>query len=158
MKKKFIFTIFALCIAACAVTTVGCRQNNDSSNDSSNSGQLPALEFTQTTLEMVLGESNQLPSLSLEEGETVTYSSNNEKVATISAEGFVESKGVGSASIKATTSLGRTAFVQVVVYDPEFYPVYVHCDGGADREGRQILSGHQHLRSDPGLHRTARGG
>ena len=123
MKKKFIFTIFALCIAACAVTTVGCRQNNDSSNDSSDSGQLPALEFTQTTLEMVLGESNQLPSLSLEEGETVTYSSNNEKVATISAEGFVESKGVGSASIKATTSLGRTAFVQVVVYDPEFYPV-----------------------------------
>ena len=77
MKKKFIFTIFALCIAACAVTTVGCRQNNDSSNDSSDSGQLPALEFTQTTLEMVLGESNQLPSLSLEEGETVTYSSDD---------------------------------------------------------------------------------
>lgn len=119
MKKKLIFAIIALCMTICAFTAVGCGKKEEDGG----SAQLPTLEFTQNTIEMILGESKQLPGLSLVENETVSYFSNNESIVTVSAEGLVESKAVGSAAIKATTSTGRTAIIEIIVYDTEFYPV-----------------------------------
>ena len=121
MKKRYILTLIALCMATCAFA--GCDGSGATSVDSSSSELLPSLSFAENKLEMILGESKQVPALVLEEGETVVYSSNDESVAIVSAAGVVESKGIGSAVVKATTSTGRTALVQIVVYDPEYYPI-----------------------------------
>ena len=118
MKKKFILLLSALCIGAFAI---GCSESNKGNGGSS--AEQPALEFAQNKIEMLLGETKQLSLLALEEGETVVYSSNDESVLTVSQTGVVEGKGVGYAVVKATSSLGRTAFAQVNVHDPLSYPV-----------------------------------
>ncbi len=81
------------------------------------------MELAENKIEMVLGETEQISILSLEEGETVVYTSNDETVVTVTAEGVVEGLKVGSAVVKAMTSTGRSALIQVTVYDPEFYPI-----------------------------------
>lgn len=124
MKKKFILTLIALCMATCAFAACGGGSNGGGTSvESSSSEVVPSLSFAENKVEMILGETKQIPALSLEEGETVAYSSNDESVATVSSEGMVEGKSVGSAVVKATTSTGRTALVQIIVYDPEFHPI-----------------------------------
>lgn len=125
MKKKFIFALIALCTATCALSMMGACKNEPASSSSvgnESSSTLP-LELAEKKIEVILGESKQITALSLDEGETVSYISNDESVVTVTATGVVEGVKVGSAVVKATTSLGRSALVQVTVYDPEFYPI-----------------------------------
>ena len=120
MKKKIILLLSALFLGSFAF---GCSEGNSSTNSSDNSPEGPALEFVQNKIEMLLGESKQLSLLQLEAGETVSYTSNDEGVLTVTQTGLAESKGIGYAVVKATTSLGRTAFVQINVHDPLSYPI-----------------------------------
>ena len=122
MKKKFIFALIALCTLTCAFGMGACDNKNNDSTGNESSSVLP-LEVAEKKIEMILGETKQISVLSLEEGETVSYTSNDETVVTVSAEGVVEGVKIGSAVVKATTSLGRSTLIQVTVYDPEFYPV-----------------------------------
>ena len=121
MKKKFILTFLATCLTTCALGGVACGKETNNSSDSVI--ETPALELAENKIEMILGETKQISVLSLEKGETVSYLSNDETVVTVSADGVIEGKKVGSAVVKATTSTGRSALAQITVYDPEFYPI-----------------------------------
>lgn len=108
-------------MATCAFAA--CGGGGETSVESSSSMEQPALSFTENKVELILGQTKQVPALSLQDGETVTYSSNDESIAIVSQTGLVEGEGIGSAVVKATTSTGRIALVQIIVYDPEYYPV-----------------------------------
>ena len=124
MKKKIILLFLSMCMA---LTAAACS-DEESSSVSENSSVTQS-EETETTLELengkidlLLGQTEQLVVLDLA-GETVTYSSNDENVVTVSADGVITATGIGTAVVKAMTASGRSALAQITVYDPEFYPI-----------------------------------
>ena len=126
MKKKYILTLIALCMTVCVFGATACKgkKNPDSSSQSESSEEvsLPSLTFTERKIEMLVGETRQLSFADLEDGETVTYTTNDASVVSVSGNGVVEGKGVGTAVVKAISSTGRSGLIEVVVYDPETYP------------------------------------
>ena len=141
MKKKYILTLIALCMSACALGATACKDRGSSDSDSLSQSEssvgeevtVPSLQFTDGKVEMLLGETKQLSVGNLEAGETVvTYTSNDENVVTVSESGLIEGKGVGLAVVKATSSTGRSGLIQITVYDPESYPIpYLSLDYSA---------------------------
>lgn len=131
MKKKYLFTLIALCMTACAFSATACKgkdSGEDSVSQSESSIQqeeetVESLQFTDGKIEMLLGETKQLSLSNLDVGETVTYTSNDSNVLTVSDSGVIEAKGIGSAVVKAMGSSGRSGLIQITVYDPESYPV-----------------------------------
>ena len=88
-----------------ALFTVGCGGGQKAENSQP---QESVLQFETAKVEMLVGETAQLSILNLEEDETVLYTSNDERVASVTDSGLVEGKNVGSAVVKATTNQGRT--------------------------------------------------
>lgn len=90
----------------------------------------PQLAWSVETLEIVKGESFTAPTLTAAAGfdmSIVTYSSSNQSVATIDESGVLEIKGVGNATITATSPattnfLPGTASYQLIVNRPEATP------------------------------------
>ncbi len=124
MKNKFILILFALCIAACAA--IGCAPDKTKPSESetpTEGDSLPHLEFTQSKIELLVGDVARISVKNAEKGETFVYTVTDENVATVNENGEAEGKGVGSAVIKAVSDLGRSGLVRVSVYDPENYPV-----------------------------------
>lgn len=113
-------------MATFAVFGVACTDDTGSTSSSSSesaSNELPTLEFVDKQIEMLLGETRQLSVATLMEGETISYSSNDNNIVTVNEQGMVEGVGVGTTVVKALTSKERTALVQITVHDPDFYPV-----------------------------------
>lgn len=123
MKKKFILTLIAVSMTICALGLAACNKNSGETQSDGGESSAPAIEFVEENVGLLIGETKQLTLVSLEDGETVTYSSTDENVVTVSVDGLLEGISSGTAVVKATTSLGRSALVQVTVYDPSSYPV-----------------------------------
>lgn len=125
MKKKFIGLFISILMTAFAIFGVACTETSGSTSSSSesSSNELPTLEFVDKQIEILLGETRHLYVETLMEGETISYSSNDNEIVIVNEEGAVEGVGVGTTVVKAVTSNERTALVQITVHDPEFYPV-----------------------------------
>ena len=125
MKKKFILLFIGICTLALGAFGVSCGKSDNAGGGTQTSEEMemPSPEFLEKRVEMIFGESKALSLVGLFDGETVSYKSNDESIVTVTADGVVQSVGVGTTVVKATTSEGRSALVQIVVHDPEFYPV-----------------------------------
>ncbi|MBE5740415.1 MAG: hypothetical protein E7349_06145, partial [Clostridiales bacterium] len=127
MKKKYILTFIALCMTVCAFGATACKSldDPDRSSQSENNEEvvIPSIAFTERKIEMLVGETRQLSLANLEDGETVTYTTNDASVVSVSENGVVEGKAVGTAVVKAMSNTGRSGLIEIVVYDPETYPI-----------------------------------
>ncbi len=122
MKKKFIVIFISMLMMALSLFGA-CKSDKDNSADSGSTPTVPTLEFVEKKIEILLGDSKQLVVATLEEGETISYASNDENIVTVDANGLIEGKGIGATVVKANTSNGRTALAQIIVHDPESYPI-----------------------------------
>lgn len=127
MKKKFILLFIGIFTLALGLFCVSCGKSNDGGeNQNSETSEeiiIPSIEFSDKRVEMIFGESRQLTLVGLNDGETAQFHSNDTSIVTVDGEGLLQSTGVGTTVVKATTSEGRSALVQIVVHDPEYYPV-----------------------------------
>lgn len=119
MKKKLILIIVSVCVALGAIVGTVLIIANKNNEDVSS----PPIEFAQSQIEMLVGENKQLTINNLEKKETLTFTTNDEKVVVVNENGEIQAKGVGSAVVKVVSSKGRSGLVYVIVYDPENYPV-----------------------------------
>ena len=126
MKKKFVLILIALCVIICAFTATACKRSEESDassqSESSEETSLSSLTFTERKIEMLVGETRRLSHTNLYDGETVTYTTNDASVASVTDNGVVSGNGVGTAVVKAMSSMGRSGLVEIAVYDPETYP------------------------------------
>lgn len=122
MKKKLIIICMAICTAALSAFGIACKKDTVSGS-SDVGGETATLEFVEKRVEMLLGESRQLSLNGLDNGENVSYHSNDQHIVTVNEQGLATAQGIGSTVVKATTSKERTALIQIVVHDPESYPV-----------------------------------
>ncbi len=139
MKKllKIILTLTFVC--SLATTFTFCKKNKDESQSSQESvsesvseslsqsqseqvSSLVDLEFVEKHIELVVGASRQLSIANAEGGEAFTYESADSQVVTVDGSGLITANAVGTAIVRAHSSLGRTALTQVVVHDPNSYP------------------------------------
>lgn len=130
MKKKFLIIFISVLMAMLMAIGLACC--SDGGQDPPPDDDPPTDEeptpssfgFVEKRIEIVLGDTRQLSLAALEEGEVAAlYSSNDENIVTVDENGLIEGVGIGSAVVKATTTLGRTALAQITVHDPEFYPI-----------------------------------
>ena len=126
MKKKLLIVFISiLTLVLFALGFAACKP----SNSGGGGGEEPApdfaiFEFSEKRVEIRVGEPKALTLLYTPyEEETVSYASNDESVLKVNGEGEITGEGVGTAVVKATSSLGRTALAQVTVHDSDFYPV-----------------------------------
>ena len=73
------------------------------------------IDFRYVTLTLGKGESYKLTAYTADTKATVTWSSSDSKIATVSANGTITGKGVGTAKITAKTAEGKTASCTVTV-------------------------------------------
>ena len=114
--------MIAICTLVLSVFGIACKKDTGD-NSSDVGGETSALEFVEKRLEMLLGESRQLSLSALQEDENVSYHSNDENIVTVNGQGLATAQGIGTTVVKATTSKERTALMQIVVHDPQSYPV-----------------------------------
>ena len=114
MRKKFKMLYLALVLSSMLFAVVGCKgdtSENSSSSSTINSAWIeegkaevktPTISLSTTHKELLLGEETYLTVTGENiEGYTLTYRSDNEKVATVSGNGLVTAVGEGSATITA---------------------------------------------------------
>ena len=132
MKKIIIIALVALCAIACTFSMSACKTPSNGSQ---------SLEVVENKIDMVLGQTRQISVSSLEKGETLSYASNDESIISVTSDGVIEGLKIGSAVIKVTSSLGRSALIPVTVYDPAFYPVpYISISKLSPKHLASILS------------------
>ena len=101
-------------------TLLSCKDENASTASSSAGEETETdggLAFEENRVETYCGEIYQTSLIGLENGETVTYTTNDDGVATVDETGAVYGVALGTAVIKATSSLGRTALIEITVLD-----------------------------------------
>lgn len=122
-KKRIISALLALVMGIGCVGFTACKDGEESSSMESSSSVEEEIEevetfyFAEKRVEFPVGVAYETSLVGLEEGETVTYSSNDETVATVDASGIITGVKIGSAVIKATTSMGKTALIALTVLD-----------------------------------------
>ena len=97
--------------AAVAILAPSCKKDDDMTN-------VTSVSFKQTSADVFVGESVTLSVTYLPEGalpDSVTFTSDNTNVATVSAGGVVTGTGAGSATITVATPNGKTATCTVNV-------------------------------------------
>ena len=120
-KKRIISALLALIIGMSCIGFTAC--DGGAENSSTQSGSVDEEEGTETfyfaekSVEFPVGAAYETSLVGLEEGETVTYSSNDETVATVDVDGIITGAKIGSAVIKATTNTGKTALIAVTILD-----------------------------------------
>lgn len=118
MKKQSILSlVLALTLSLGAAAFAGCKTEQTSTPPAVEQDGDVGLDFSTTRVGIYVGESYDTLLLGLGNGESVIYSTNDEKIATVDGQGSVCGVGVGVAVIKATSSLGRTALIEVSVLD-----------------------------------------
>ena len=129
-KKRIISALLALVMGIGCVGFTACEDaaesssSGSSSSENSSSGnggnveeEIETFYFAEKKAELPVGAVYATSLVGLEDGEVVTYSSNDETVATVDESGIVTGVKIGSAVIKATTNTGKTALVAVTVLD-----------------------------------------
>ena len=128
-KKRIISALLALVMGIGCVGFTACEDASEnsssggSSSENSSSGndgseeEVVTFYFAEKKAELPVGAGYATSLVGLEDGEVVTYSSNDETVATVDGSGIVTGVKIGSAVIKATTNTGKTALVAVTVLD-----------------------------------------
>ena len=89
MKRIFIAVLAALCVAALSAALVAC-------------GGAVTVSLSETSLSMTVGDTQTLVA-TVSDGSTVTWSSSDEDVATVSSRGAVSAQGAGTATITAAS-------------------------------------------------------
>ena len=80
-----------------------------------------SIKLNKSSVSLIVGETFQLKATitpSNASNKSVTYSSSNNKVATVSSKGLIKAASAGTAVITAKTNNGKTATVKVIVKKP----------------------------------------
>lgn len=119
MKKHSIISLFLGVTLLFGGAFAGCgKQNSNAGNAASSSAETDVgLNFLENRVQIYEGESFQTALSGLESGETLTYTTNDSKVATVDQNGVITAVGIGTAVIKARSNLQRTALIEVTVLD-----------------------------------------
>ena len=119
MKKSSMISLFLAATFLVSSAFVGCGDKNGASHSSTNSeaDMDVGLSFAESRVQIYEGESLQTVLEGLLGGELVTYTTNDGKVAAVDENGVITAVGVGTAVVKASSTLGRTALVEVTVLD-----------------------------------------
>ena len=115
-KKRIISALLALVMGIGCVGFTACKDGEEGSSMESSSSveekeEIETFYFAEKKAELPVGAGYATFLVGLEDGEVVTYSSNDETVATVDESGIVTGVKIGSAVIKATTNTGKTALV-----------------------------------------------
>ena len=126
-KKMILSALLALVMGIGSFGFISCSDGEESSSIESSNNSSSSVEeeieeadtfyFTEKQIEFPVDTAYEISLVGLEEGETVTYSSNDETVATVDASGMISGLKIGSAIIKATTNTGKMALTSVTVLD-----------------------------------------
>lgn len=131
MKKiKVLFLSLALCLSCAAVFTLtGCKPSEEDSTNSSSEwfeteeGTTVSLRFSESSVEVQQYESLTLKYTLKGSGNAVQFTSSNEEIVTVDANGVVRAKGaLGNATITATVD-GVSATCEVKVIESPYAPV-----------------------------------
>ena len=121
MKKIITSTLLALVIGIGSFGFTACKEESEGSSMESSVVETPeeiaTFYFEEKKVEFPVGTAYETHLVGLELEETVTYSSNDEKVATVDGSGIITGIKVGMAVIKATTNTGKTALIAITVLD-----------------------------------------
>ncbi|MBQ7912471.1 MAG: Ig domain-containing protein [Clostridia bacterium] len=121
MKKRIISALLALVMGIGCFGLTACEADEGSSSMESSSveenEEIATFYFVEKQIEFPVESAYETALVGLEAGETVTYSSNDETVATVDAEGIITGVKIGFAVIKATTNTGKSALTAVTVLD-----------------------------------------
>ena len=117
MRRKlllFLTTVLILCVALSCGCKSSCNKEEEWGIPELPSAEQEVLTLSTGVKTLILGESFTIK-VSGANGATVTFSSNNESVATVNQAGLVTSVGIGEATIKVTAgSQSRNCYVTVI--------------------------------------------
>ncbi len=121
-KKRIISALLALVMGIGCVGFTACKGDKESSSTQNSSSveeneEIETFYFAEKRVEFPIGMAYETSLVGLEEGEIVTYVSNDETIATVDVNGIITGVKIGSAVIKAMTNTGKTALIAVTVLD-----------------------------------------